>query len=100
MIPPAATPRRAWPVPLTVVTILVWLPGLILAGGMAVASVLGCSVHEGFPQPCMLWGRDIGGLLYSSFVMGWLMIVLLPFMAASLVIWTVLGLRWLWRRFR
>jgi hypothetical protein len=43
-----------------------------------IANVLGCNLNEGNVHPCKCLGIDIGELLYSMFVMGWLALVTLP----------------------
>jgi hypothetical protein len=43
-----------------------------------VSGVCGCSVNEGSPTPCIVFGTDIGRMLYTLGVMGWLSIVTLP----------------------
>lgn len=43
-----------------------------------VSAVCGCSLNEGAPTPCVLFGTDIGKPLYILGVMGWLSIVTLP----------------------
>jgi hypothetical protein len=79
-------------------TFLAWLPALMLAASLAASSALDCRVDEGSAHPCLLLGADIGGLLYTGFTMGWLLLVTLPFMAITLLLWIALGLRALWRR--
>ncbi|MFV0624512.1 hypothetical protein ACBY01_10940 [Sphingomonas sp. ac-8] len=54
-----------------------------------VADLNGCDLHEGYPQPCIVLGADIGALLYTMTVMGWLMLISLFFLAGGL-----LGLVW------
>lgn len=63
------------------------LASVVLAG--LIAQWGGCALHEGFAQPCMVFGADIGGLLYTMAVMGWLMLISLFFLAGGL-----LGLGW------
>ena len=43
-----------------------------------VSAVCGCSLNEGSPTPCVLFGTDVGKPLYILGVMGWLSIVTLP----------------------
>ena len=104
-LPPAAPglsprARRAWLLALVLVTLIAWLPALSLSAGLAIASLTGCQVHEGFAQPCQTWAGDIGGLLYGMTVMGWFLLITLPLMLITLAPWLVLGVIWLWRRFR
>ncbi len=90
--------RRIWL--LALVTLLVWVPALLLGAGLAVASITGCDVHEGFAQACHTWAGDIGGMLYTLTMMGWFMLITLPFMLVTSLLWLALAVFWLWRRFR
>ena len=51
--------------------ILPWLP-TILAG--LIATALGCTLNEASVSPCYVFGADIGTLLYSMGVFGWIAI--------------------------
>jgi hypothetical protein len=75
---------------IAIVALLVCLAPLIsvvIAG--SIASHYGCTLHEGFANPCVVGGRDIGGTLYTMGVMGWLMLATMPIGAAVLVAWIV-----------
>lgn len=48
----------------------------LIAGAMA--SAHGCPLDEGSVHPCIVAGKDIGEMLYSMGVMGWLMLITLP----------------------
>lgn len=37
----------------------------------AIASATGTRLNEAQAQPCIVLGKDISGLLYSMFMMGW-----------------------------
>lgn len=59
----------------------------VLVGGTPVFSVLlaglvakanSCELHEGFVNPCVIFGVDLGGMLYSMGVFGWFMLISLP----------------------
>jgi len=64
---------------------IVWTPALLLALGLGLAFLTGCRVDEGSRHPCPICGLDLGGLLYTLTMMGWLMIPMLPFMALSIL---------------
>ncbi|HEV2543827.1 MAG TPA: hypothetical protein VGU70_13805 [Methylobacterium sp.] len=74
-------------------TVLVWTPALLFALGFALAHLTGCRVDEGSAHPCLVAGIDIGRLLYTLMMMGWFVILMLPFMLLTLVIWLGIGLR-------
>ncbi|WP_298959670.1 hypothetical protein [uncultured Methylobacterium sp.] len=66
--------------------LVVWAPALMLALGLALAHLTGCRVDEAGRSPCVVAGLDIGGLLHTLTVMGWLVIPMLPFMLISLLL--------------
>jgi hypothetical protein len=61
---------------------------VIVAG--TIASWNGCTLHEGFTNPCVVNGKDIGGTLYAMGVMGWFMIATIPLGAISGLLWTII----------
>jgi len=52
------------------------LLGVLVAS--AVAGAFGCRLDEAGSYPCMVAGVDVGGLLSTLFVLGWLMLLTLP----------------------
>jgi hypothetical protein len=68
-----------------VVIALLPLIGVVVAG--AIAESHGCTLHEGFSNPCMVGGVDQGSTLYSFFVLGWLMLATIPIGAGALCVW-------------
>ncbi len=62
-----------------IIILLSFSPLLITFGAGAIANYYGCELHEGFVNPCMAFGRDIGEDLYTSFVLGWFTLITLPF---------------------
>ncbi|GAB6841015.1 hypothetical protein HNR00_004505 [Methylorubrum rhodinum] len=69
-----------------ILTAIVWTPALLLALGLGLAFLTGCHVDEGSRHPCVICGLDLGGLLYTLTMMGWLMIPMLPFMVLTLLV--------------
>lgn len=55
----------------------IWPLVLITVAG-AIASANNCTLHEGFVNPCVVNGRDMGETLYSMGVSGWFMLVTIP----------------------
>ena len=43
----------------------------------------GCTLHEGFTNPCVVHGHDWGETLYTAFVSGWFMLITLPVAALA-----------------
>ena len=71
---------------------------IALIAGWPIASVMiaatiaswnGCTLHEGFANPCVVNGRDLGPLLYEMGVAGWFMLATLPLGAIAFVGWTI-----------
>ena len=83
---------RWWSLPLAIATILAWLPALLLTIAMVASDLTGCQVDEGSAHTCLVAGFDVGELLYTLAVSGWLMLVTLPFMAATAIAWAAFGL--------
>ena len=91
-----------WPYWLSAAVIIVLaaapLISVIVAGSIADAN--GCRVDEGSVHPCLVNGVDMGETLYALGVLGWLMLVSLPFGLLALAIWLVVLLvhRTAWKR--
>jgi hypothetical protein len=69
--------------------ILSWavFPLICVLVAATVSAVCGCSINEGSPSPCFVFGTDIGKPLYILGVMGWLSVVTLPTGAIALLIY-------------
>ncbi|KQT59679.1 hypothetical protein ASG52_20035 [Methylobacterium sp. Leaf456] len=76
-----------------ILILIVWTPALLLALGLGLAFLTGCHVDEGSRHPCVICGLDLGGLLYTLTMMGWLMIPMLPFMLLTILAGLWFGLR-------
>jgi hypothetical protein len=98
--PPRSTGRLLAFITLCVLTVVGWAPLLGVLASSLFASSFGCTLNEGNLHPCVVAGIDFGGLLYTGFVGGWLMLVTWPFMLLTLVIWIVLGIAFIVRRVR
>jgi hypothetical protein len=87
----AARPRRFpyWAYGLAVLAILVFAlwPVASVYFTFLVAEANGCTVNEATVHPCMVWGMDWGGLLYTTGVMGWFMLATLPLGGGALIVW-------------
>lgn len=75
--------RRIW---LLIGMILIGIAPMIsvVVAGL-IAELNGCGLHEGFVQPCIVFGTDIGGVLYTMGVMGWFMLISIFFLAGGLL---------------
>lgn len=96
-----ATTRNWKPVAfvtLCVVTAVAWAPFFsVLVAGLT-ATAFGCTLNEGNAHPCVVAGIDLGDTLYAMGVMGWLMLVTVPFMLLTLVVWAALAIVFISRR--
>lgn len=91
---------RIWLLILMIVIGIAPLASVFLAG--LIADSNGCSLHEGFVQPCIVLGADIGGVLHTMTALGWLMLISLFFLAGGILSLAkeilLLGLRMITKR--
>ena len=82
-------------------TLLLWLPLLSFALAAIIAVPAGCTLHEGFANPCVIAGVDWGEMLYNLAGMGmWMTLFMMPFMMLSLAGWVVYVMIIIIRRWR
>ena len=62
-------------------------PAIPVILASAVANINGCRLDEGSTHPCVILGRDFGGLLYEMGVLGWLGLVTIPAAVFLLLAW-------------
>lgn len=55
----------------------------------AIANANDCTLHEGFVNPCVVAGVDLGSLLYALGMAGWAMFFTLPAALFFLVVWCI-----------
>lgn len=91
-------PRRIVVLILMVIIGVAPLASVALAG--LIADLNGCGLHEGFAQPCLVMGVDIGGLLYTMTALGWLMLISLFFLAGGVLGLAGEALKWLFHKVR
>lgn len=72
---------------LSLVVCLLPIGSVILAG--IIASTYGCRLHEGFVNPCVVAGYDLGVTLYTMAVAGWFGLMTLPFVLPILIFWVL-----------
>lgn len=65
-----------------------------------IAQSHGCTLHEGFVNPCVIDGEDWGQTLYTMAMMGWFMIATVPIAAGLLLLWIIVEIVRLVRRKR
>ncbi|MGN6466479.1 MAG: hypothetical protein ACTHLP_13455 [Rhizobiaceae bacterium] len=83
---------------LLALTLLAAAPFISVALAATIANSLGCRLDEGSAHPCLFAGIDLGSMLYTMGVMGWLMLATGPFLLALMVVWLVVGAVGLFRR--
>jgi hypothetical protein len=76
------------------------LPLLSTLLAVLFASAFGCSVNEGFVDPCVVLGHDFGGLLYSMGLTFWFAMFTVPLAGLALLVWLVVLVVLLFRRRR
>ena len=74
------------------VLFLALLPVGITLGAGFLAGSLGCALDEGSVHPCLLFGTDIGGALYTAGMMFWLGFLTLPLAALATLAFVLLCL--------
>jgi hypothetical protein len=83
-----------------IVMIVVLLVILLVAGGPIISVVIagkiadshGCELHEGFVNPCIVDGKDMGDTLYQMFVAGWFSLVTIPAGLVALAVWVAVAI--------
>lgn len=78
-------------------------PMISVAIAGTIANRYGCTLHEGFVNPCVINGVDYGETLYSMGVLGWLFFMTVPIsvglLAVYLLVWLVIWVvKWIKRR--
>jgi len=71
--------------------IVLWMVWPLIPAFLAslIAMVCGCKLDEGDAHPCIVFGKDIGGLLYAMFVMGLFAIGTFPSGIIALVVFSL-----------
>ena len=70
-----------------------WPIASVLIAG-TIASWNDCTLHEGFSNPCLVNGTDIGPQLYQMGVMGWFMLATIPMGVIAFIAWTIGWVVW------
>ncbi len=89
LAPPAPKPFPWWIylIAFVLIVLLASLPVISVAVASFIAEANGCSLHEGFVQPCLVGGEDWGQTLYAMGMMGWFMLATIPLGGIGLVVW-------------
>jgi hypothetical protein len=63
---------------LILILLLAAAPLIVALGAGAYAANHGCVLHEGFVNPCIVDGQDMGQTLYGLGMVGWFAIATVP----------------------
>jgi len=55
----------------------------------AIAKIAGAKLNEGGPNPCIVFGCDLGHILYSMLGFGWLILFTIPTGLILIIIFTI-----------
>ena len=96
MTDPVAAPRpksrglvAVFALAFVVIVLVAGAPVISVVVASLLAEANGCTLHEGYSNPCVIWGADRADLLYTMFVAGWFGLVTLPAGAIALLVWLV-----------
>ena len=82
-----------------VILLVAFSPLISVAIAGSIADANGCVLHEGYVNPCIVNGQDMGETLYAMGVMGWLMLATIPLGLIAVVAYLLIVLVvWLIRR--
>ncbi|MEM7067351.1 MAG: hypothetical protein AAF478_00580 [Pseudomonadota bacterium] len=84
--------KRFFAISLMVIIGIVLFPILWALLGFVLSEATGCPAHEGYINPCKIYGIEIGGFLYGSITAPWLLFYTIPLGGVMLVVWVVAGL--------
>jgi hypothetical protein len=77
------------------IVLLAGAPLIVAIGAGTYAEAYGCVLNEGFVNPCIVDGSDVGHTLYDLGMIGWFGSVTIPFGALALivliVVWIVIS---------
>ncbi|MDB5561933.1 MAG: hypothetical protein JWN11_1351 [Hyphomicrobiales bacterium] len=90
-----ATDRRRFPslaygLILAAILLLALLPLISVLVASSIAEANGCPLDEGSVHACLVAGHDLGELLYTLGVLGWLMLASLPLGGIGVIVWLVI----------
>lgn len=83
-----------------VLAALCLLPLASVLASATIAALAGCELNEASTSVCSIAGLDIGGVLSTMFVMGWMALITLPMLLGLLIVWALVEgwVRWRTRR--
>jgi hypothetical protein len=76
---------------LVLIVVIGALPLISALAASTLAGALGCELNEGSIHPCLLGGTDVGGMLYTMFVLHWFGLMTLPLGGMALVVWLIVA---------
>jgi hypothetical protein len=92
------TPRKRRFAILSVILLIGCAPFISVSIAAAVADAYGCRLDEAAIYPCIIHGRDFGGVLATMSLAGWAGLITIPAAISTLMGWGMaLLLRAIWR---
>lgn len=68
--------------------ILIWLGAA--AGALTLANAFGCTIHEGFANPCLVAGTDWGEAAYTlGLLAAWGPLIFAPVVMGAAMLWAL-----------
>ena len=83
-----------------IIALFAGAPILSLAIAGTIAQWNGCTLHEGFVNPCVVGGTEVGQTLYTMSVLGFMAIATIPIGIVLFLVWTAAWLFWALRKRR
>lgn len=90
MKPVATSTLKKYALALGVILLVAFGPILLATGAGIVAEANGCTLHEGFVNPCVIWGADRGEMLYSMGIMFWYSFYTFPLASLAFMVWLII----------
>ncbi len=84
--------KRLMVVALALIVLFGAAPIVAVLAAAAIAGALGCTLNEGAAHACLLFGRNIGGMLYVMFTSHWFAMMTIPVAVMVLVVWGIVAL--------
>jgi hypothetical protein len=72
-------PWRRYLLVFLLIVLVICAPMISVLTSMTIAKITGCTLHEGFTNTCSVLGFDIGDTLHTMFLMGWFMLLTIPY---------------------
>jgi hypothetical protein len=82
--------RRGKTIGYGIIVFWMFLPLIPVLVASVIATVCGCKVDEGSVHPCIVFGKDLGEMLYFLSMMGWFALGTFPTGILALIVFSVI----------